>query len=145
METRFTPRSRRVETETKGSPEFIYINPATNQNENWIVNCFDTNPEGSTAQIATKYLPYNWYKVVNKSGSTIYFYRNMSLNQLTVIPDNSISIISGKGLHSFRIVPTTANAAINTIWVSGKREEMTSDKFFRDLSKNAFVRGLLGY
>lgn len=141
----FEPSHRVEVKEITGSPEYQWVNSSITQNNTWNVNFFETAPTGATANEVQKYLPFNWFKIVNKSGSTLYFYINQDLSQLKVLPDNTVTVVEGVALHSFRIVPTTANASATTIFVSAKRSEMTSDKFFRDASKNVFVRALLRF
>lgn len=141
----FQPRHRKETREITGSPRFIYTIGATNQNVRAYVNCENTTPTGSTALTVRKYLPFNWFKISNNSGQTIEFYINMSPSDKIFMPDGTITTVEGTALHSFFIIPTTGNISANKVKVECKRTPLTSDKFARDISKNVFVRALLGY
>lgn len=91
-----------------------------------------------------KYLPFNSMTITNDSSSDIVFYINMDTTRATAVPSGTIKTIEGYGISSFVITNDATAITDGQVRIDFERVGMVSDNFSKALSKNVFVRALLG-
>jgi len=110
----------------------------------WTYNVEDRKSEW------VKYLPFDRVVVINNADEDISFYPNMDSDRKKLIPSGTIWVFEAPedipAIHSWKIenIHATTTVSANEIEIQCARKGMVSDSFFKAISKNVFMRALLG-
>lgn len=97
-----------------------------------------------------KYLPFDRIVVVNNADEDISLYPNMDTGRAKLIPSGTIWVFEAPedipAIHSWKIKNEHASTTVsaNEIEIQCSRKGMVSDSLAKAISKNVFMRALLG-
>jgi len=139
------PKHRLETREITGVVVGSVKNPSTiSAGSFWVYNIEDQKTEW------IKYLPFDRIVVINNADEDIEFYPNMDSNRTKLIPTGTIWVFEAPedipSIHSWKIknLDSSTTVSANEIEIQLSRKGMVSDRFFKAVSKNVFMKALLG-
>lgn len=122
-----------------GSPMYEVKISAITSGNSLTYQLGNVTPTGGSSGVMKKWLPFDWYRVINKNGYAITFFRNQSESDASFIPAGVIATEIDRHLRNFKIEATDGAVTADKVRILMQRRPMDADKYALEQSKNRNV------